>query len=163
MGVPRGKIRPHEVTGAGQELIIWGDTAKLSEFFTGIAEAPITQNPDRIIDMPQMIVKRYPSDTGFTRKAHKRRVAGDTGIKRGTTPGKPFYIEEKVLDVASEKIEIRTTQFTYVGTTLALRSWARTKIKIECVLRWQSGRFEQLTTAPGPTTLGALGTDRLPA
>jgi hypothetical protein len=161
MGVPRGKIRPHAVDANGESFTIWGDTDKLSEFFAGIAEAPNTSGPDRTVQMPQMIVKRYPSDPGFTRRAHTRRVTADNGIKRGTTPGKVFMCEEAVLNAATGNIETKVTQFTYTGTTLQLRAYARSKAKLNFTLRWQSGRFEAIKTAAGPTTLGAHGTDQI--
>lgn len=163
MGVPRGKIRPHAVDAGGESFTIWGDTDKLKEFFSGIEEAPNTAGPDRTVQMPQMVVKRYPGDTGFIRRAHTRRVAADKGIKRGTTPGKVFLCEEAVLNGATGEMETRVTQFTYTGTTLQLRAYARSKAKLNFNLRWQSGRFEAIKTVGSPgTTLGALGTDLVP-
>lgn len=161
MARERGKIRPHAVSAAGEDFTIWGDTTKLEEFFTGIAEAPNTTGPDRVVRMPQMIVKRYPSDPGFTRREHQRKVAADTGIKRGTTPGKVFVIEEEILDAGTLKPKIRTWQFTHTGSVLALRAYARSKAKSDFRLRWSSGRFEEIGTPPGPTTLGGSGTDTI--
>lgn len=158
MARDRGYIRPHAVSAAGENFVIWGDTQKLEEFFEGISQAPNTTGPDRVVNMPQMIVKRYPSDTGFTRKAHQRKVAADTGIKRGTTPGRNFTVEEDILDSGTLTVSIRVWQFTATGTTLALRAYARAKAKSNFRLRWYSGRFEEITTAPpvGGGTLQAL-------
>jgi hypothetical protein len=163
MGVPRGNIRPHAVVGGGIEFVIWGDTDKLSEFFTDIEEAQDSATVDRVIQMPQMTVKRYPGDPGFTRRAHQRRYSPNTGLKRVTTPGKIFHCEQKVLDVGSMKIEWDATQFTHTGPIMALRAYARSNAAEDFRLRWASGRFEDIKKGGPGTTVGALGTDRIAA
>lgn len=163
MGVPRGNIRPHEVVGGGIDFVIWGDTSKLSEFFTGIAEAQDSSTVDRVIQMPQTTVNRYPGDTGFTRKAHTRRYSPNVGLKRVTTPGKIFICEQQYLDAGTGRIEWAGTQFTHTGPILALRAYARTNAKVDFRLRWCSGRFEDIVKPGTPPTTMALGTDMVPA
>jgi hypothetical protein len=151
MGVKRGTILPHTVGTAPDEFVIWGNTTKLSKFFTGITTAAITAPTVKTIQMPAMTVKRYPGDTGFTRKAHPRKVLSNTGVKGGTTPGKVFMCEEKVLDAGSGEIEYDVTQFTTTGTTLQLRQFAKAKAKVPFRLRWNSGRTEEIVAAGGAT------------
>jgi hypothetical protein len=163
MGTPRGKIRRHDVIGGGIEFSIYGDTDKLKVFFTDIAKAPNGPSVDRELQMPQVTVKRYPSDPGYTRKATTRRYSPDTGIKLGTTPGQNFYCEVATLDVGTGKVEWDVTTFTHTGPILALRAYAKAKAKTDFRLRWASGRYEDLEPPGNPTTRGGLGSDLIPA
>lgn len=157
MGIPRGKIRPHAVIGGGIDFVIWGDTDKLDRFFTGITEAPGGNTVDRMIDVPQQVVRRYPGDPGFTRRAHKRRYTPDTGIKRGTTPGAPFYIEEETLDAGTLEMVWVATQFTHTGPKMALRAYCKANAKTDFRLRVSSGRLTDIVKPVGGTVQGGSG------
>ena len=161
MGVPRGKIRPHAVIGGGIEFTIWGDTEKLEDFFSGITAAPGGATVDKMIDVPQQVVRRYPGDPGFTRKAHKRRYTPDTGIKRGTTPGAPFYCELQTLDAGTGEIVYVATQFTHTGPKFALRAYAKSNAAQNFRLRVSSGRLTEIVKPGSPSTLGGSGTDTI--
>lgn len=163
MNVKRGKIRRHDVIGGGIEFSIYGDTDKLSQFFTGIAKAPNGPSVDRVIQMPKVTVKRYPGDSGYTRKEHPRRYSPDTGIKLGTTPGQNFYCEVATIDVGTGRVEWDVTTFTHTGPFLALRAYAKSNAKTDFRLRWASGRYEDIEPGGSGSVRGALGTDLIPA
>jgi hypothetical protein len=138
----------HDVIGGGIEFSIWGNTAKLSNFFTAIEEATGGSPVDRLVTVKAHTRKRYPGDSGYGVQEHPRRYTPEIGQKGRITPGRNFYCELEFENPVSGKPDWDVFQFTHTGPVMALRAYAKANAATDFRLRSESGRYIDVGPTP---------------
>lgn len=134
---------PHPIELEGRKATIWGPTEKVRIAFPGL-------DPD---DIPAPVVKtvtvkasvqhrRYPGGPLITRKGHTRKYESRSGIEQGTSPGRAFWVVVPAGPVPGSKP--KTMQFTYLGSFMVIRKFARAEMPEGFRLKSSTGRSETI-------------------
>lgn len=123
--VSRPKPRPHETGIDG--LVIYGDSQKLNDFFSGIELLSVPSETADSKSVKGHTVTRYPGDPGFSRAGHTADYLKGYPQKRIALPGKRAWAYRDgtilgVIDLSS------AMQFTYTGTFKQLVDYANSHV-----------------------------------
>jgi len=127
----------HKKSGNGRVVNIYGDTAKLREFFNDIepvGRSIVTQGQTTVAGYTR---RRYPNAPGVEVAGHPRLVDKNRGVELGTMPGQPFWLERPEGPLGAPKRKVR--QFSYIGRLSDLKKICADGISGTFTLRGPSG------------------------
>lgn len=135
-----GRYLPHTVTSSGRQIVLWGETDKLNEFFTDLTPDTAAETELRTIAVPQLQYRRYSGGPLITRRSHNRTFDTDRGIPNLAKPGRRFWIEPPDFELLGIKTEVIPNQFSFQGAWFALKAYCFLEVPAGFVIRSTGGR-----------------------
>ncbi len=134
---------PHPIELEGRKAVIWGAPAKIQIAFPGLdpddSPAPVVRS---VMVKASKPYRRYPGGPLITRSGHVRKSDSSNGTKEGTTPGRAFWVVVPAGPIPGSKP--RTYQFTYLGSFLVIKRFARAEMPEGFRLKSPTGRSETI-------------------
>jgi hypothetical protein len=162
----RPRPKPHKHGTGKNQIIIWGDPAKVKTFFPDLTPMTDSDPVDRIQDVKAYKRRQYPGDTTpVNRDAGKRSVLKGGDYRTRATPGRAFFCE--ITTGTGSAAKTKATQFTVQGPFREVRVMAMLDAvtgegPANWVLRSPGGKgypIKKTTTAPalGQITITSTG------
>ena len=149
---------PHKHSTPNGDITIWGDPAKVKEFFPDLTPTSKTDPVPRTISVPARNRRQYPGDGSPIRQGgHQRKVLSGGYASTRATPGRPFTCEWTTGTGSTKKTHVYT--FTLQGPFRAVRIMAMEEAatgggKPKWVLRSPNGKgYPMEHVAPGGLNL----------
>lgn len=138
MGEPNPKPNKYEVTGGADELIIYAKATTLTPYVgTQVATANVA-GTNETVSVDSHTRRRYPGDPGSSVASHGRTSTRGGYIPDATLPGRTAWFE-KITGTGEDRVVARE-QFTFVGTSKALRAFCEENAAQAFTLRLPSGK-----------------------
>lgn len=138
MGEANPRPLRYDVAVGDQEFIIYAKPGMLAPYVGAQVATTNSAGTSETVTVDSHTRRRYPGDAGTSVDSH-----GRTSLRGGwkpdpTLPGRNAWFE--VTTGTGDSRETTRDQFTFVGTTKALREWCEAEAIRAFVLRLPSGK-----------------------